>query len=164
MPEISGARSMVETLGNQPNATDVVARRRASGFSGCYVLALGTNDPANTSGNVAILSTRIDNMMAKIGNKPTLWTTTKTLKDKGPYQNANMASWNQALIQACARHPNMRVYDWASEVQDTWFVADGIHPNSAGCRERAARMARAIARAFPKDGAPSATCVVHAAP
>jgi len=164
VPEISGARSMVETLGNQPNATDVVARRRASGFTGCFVLALGTNDPANTSGNVAILSTRIDNMMAKIGNKPTLWTTTKTLKDKGPYQNANMASWNQALIQACARHPNMRVYDWASEVQDTWFVADGIHPNSAGCKERAARMARAIARAFPRDGAPSAGCVVHAAP
>ena len=164
IPEISGARSMVETWQNQPNATEVVARRRASGYSGCYVLALGTNDPANTSGNVAMLSTRIDNMMAKIGDKPTLWTTTKTLKDRGPYQNANMASWNQALIQACARHPNMRVYDWAGEVLDGWFMADGIHPNSNGCRERAARIARALARAFPRDGAPASGSVVHSTP
>ncbi len=162
--EISGARSMVETLNNQPNATDVVARRRASGFSGCYVLALGTNDPANTSGNVAMLSARIDNMMAKVGDKPTLWTTTKTLKEKGPYQNANMVAWNQALVQACARHPNMRVYDWASEVEDGWFTADGIHPNSNGCRERANRIAKALARAYPRDSAPAAGCIVHSTP
>ena len=164
VPEISGARSMVETWQNQPNATEVVARRRASGYAGCYVIALGTNDPANTGGNVTMLSARIDTMMAKIGDKPTLWTTTKTLKDKGPYQNANMASWNQALIQACARHPNMRVYDWAGEVQDGWFLADGIHPNSNGCRERAARIATALARAFPKDAPPASGCLVHATP
>lgn len=164
VPEISGARSMVETWKNQPNATDVVARRRASGYTGCYVLALGTNDPANTSGSIPILSARIDNMMAKIGDSPTLWTTTKTLRSKGPYQNANMTSWDQALVQACARHPNMRVYDWASEVRDEWFMPDGIHPNSTGCRERASRIARALARAFPRDAAPAAGCVVHATP
>jgi len=162
--EISGARSMVETWQGQPNATEVVARRRAAGYAGCYVIALGTNDPANTAGNVAMLSTRIDNMMAKIGDKPALWTTTKTLKDKGPYQNANMESWNQALVQACTRHPNMRVYDWAGEVQDAWFLADGIHPNSNGCKERAARMARALARAFPRDGAAVAGCLVRSGP
>ncbi|CAN5466389.1 acyltransferase family protein [soil metagenome] len=162
--EISGARSMVETFQGQPNATEVVARRRASGYAGCYVLALGTNDPANTAGNVAMLSARIDAMMAKVGDKPALWTTTKTLKDKGPYQNANMVAWNQALTQACARHPNMRVYDWASEVQDSWFTADGIHPNSNGCRERALRIAKALARAFPKDSTPAASCIVHSTP
>jgi peptidoglycan/LPS O-acetylase OafA/YrhL len=159
-PDISGARSMVETYREQPNATEIVKRRRASGYAGCYVVALGTNDPANTAGNAAMLSSRIDGMMAQIGDKPALWTTTKTLKEKGPYQNAHMASWNQVVVDACARHPNMRVYDWASEVKDEWFSKDGIHPGSTGYRERAARMARALARAFPKDGAPPAECLV----
>jgi lysophospholipase L1-like esterase len=169
--DISGARSMVETYKDQPNATEIVKRRRTAGYKGCYVLALGTNDPANTSGNVAMLSTRIDAMMAQIRDKPALWTTTKTLKEKGPYQNAHMASWNETLIQACTRHPNMRVYDWASEVQDDWFTADGIHFNAIGYRERAARLAKALARAFPKDGSQASRrlsdgsaseCLVHA--
>jgi peptidoglycan/LPS O-acetylase OafA/YrhL len=163
-PEISGARSMVETYQNQPNATEVVTKRRQGGYNGCWVFALGTNDPANTAGNVTMLSTRIDNMMAKIGDKPALWTTTKTLKEKGPYQNANMAAWNQALLAACARHPNMRVYDWANEVQDSWFLQDGIHFNGPGYKERAQRIALALARAFPRDAAPSSTCVVRATP
>ena len=125
---------MVETYRDQPNATEVVKRRHAGGYAGCYVIALGTNDPANTRGNVAILSGRIDGMMAHIGETPVLWTTTKTLKDKGPYQNANMEGWNEAVVKACARHSNMRVYDWAAEVRDDWFTSDGIHFNSAGYR------------------------------
>jgi peptidoglycan/LPS O-acetylase OafA/YrhL len=161
-PEISGARSMVETYKDQPNATEIVKRRRASGYGGCYVMALGTNDPANTSGNQAMLASRIDGMMAQVGKTPVLWTTTKTLKERGPYQNANMASWNEALKSACARHPNMRVYDWASEVKDEWFTSDGIHYNTPGYKERAARIAKALARAFPKDGSPIADCLVRA--
>ena len=160
--EISGARSMVETYKDQPNATEIVKRRRAKGYGGCYVMALGTNDPANTGGNVAELSARIDAMMAQVGDTPVLWTTTKTLKKKGPYQNANMAGWNQALTEACARYSNMRVYDWASEVHDEWFTADGIHFNGVGYRERAARIATALVRAFPKDQAPASECLVHA--
>ena len=160
--EISGARSMVEKYRDQPNATEIVKRRHENGYRGCYVLALGTNDPANTSGNVTILGARIDAMMAAIGTTPVMWTTTKTLKDRGPYKNANMLGWNAAVTQACARHPNMRIYDWASEVQDTWFTSDGIHFNGPGYRERAIRMAKAVARAFPKTGAPPSECVVHA--
>jgi hypothetical protein len=91
-----------------------------------------------------------------------LWTTTKTVNDRGPYQNAHMQSWTQALTDVCSRNPRMRVYDWASEVHDDWFVADGIHYTSAGSRERAAGIARALARAFPKDGASPAGCFVGA--
>jgi lysophospholipase L1-like esterase len=161
LPEISGGRSLVELYGDQPNATQVVRRRMASGYAGCIVLALGTNDSANTGGNVAALGTRTDAMMSFIGaDLPVLWITTKTLKDRGPYQSANMQSWTRALTEACPRHPRMRVYDWASEVHDDWFATDAIHYNSAGYRERAARIARALARAFPKDGSPSAGCLV----
>jgi hypothetical protein len=100
-------------------------------------------------------------MMAVIGAElPVLWTTTKTLKDRGPYENAHMQSWSQALTEACARHPRMRVYDWASEVEDDWFSTDKIHYNSTGYRERAARIARALARAFPKDGDSPPGCLV----
>ncbi|HEY1958528.1 MAG TPA: acyltransferase family protein [Polyangiaceae bacterium] len=160
-PEISGARSMVETYKNIPNATDIAKKKHASGYSGCWVVALGTNDPANTGGNVEELGTRIDAMMEPIGDAPALWTTTKTTKDRGPYKNANMEAWNQALTAACARHPNMRVYDWAGEVQDRWFTTDGIHFNTVGYRERAIRLAKALALAFPKDGDPIAGCFVH---
>ncbi|HEY8088569.1 MAG TPA: acyltransferase family protein [Polyangiaceae bacterium] len=161
VPEIRGARSMVEMYKDEPNATQVVRRQTASGYAGCFVLALGTNDSANTGGDVERLGARIDAMMALIGpDHPALWTTTRTLHDRGPYQNAHMQSWTQALTQACARHPNMRVYDWASEVKDEWFSKDGIHPGSTGYRERAARIARSLARAFPKDGTPPAGCLV----
>jgi lysophospholipase L1-like esterase len=161
LPEISGARSMVEVYRDQPNATQVVRRAMASGYRGCVVLALGTNDAANTAGNLAAMGARIDAMMAIIGpSLPVLWTTTKTLKDRGPYQNAHMQSWRQALTDACTRHPGMRVYDWASEVRDEWFSSDAIHYNSTGYRERAARIARALARAFPRNAPPPAGCFV----
>jgi peptidoglycan/LPS O-acetylase OafA/YrhL len=161
LPEISGARSMVETYKDQPNATQVVRQRVASGYAGCFVLALGTNDSANTGGDVERLGARIDAMMSLIGpDHPALWTTTRTLLERGPYQNAHTQGWTQALTQACARHPNMRVYDWASEVKDEWISKDGIHPGGVGYRERAARISRALARAFPKDGAPPAACMV----
>lgn len=161
LPEISGARSMVETYRDQPNATQVVRRIRAGGYAGCIVLALGTNDSANTSGNVAAMTARIDNMMGIIGpDLPVLWTTTRSLRDRGAYQNAHMQAWTQALTDACTRHPKMRVYDWASEVHDEWFSSDGIHPNSTGYRERAARIAAALARAFPNEGASPAGCFV----
>lgn len=163
IPEISGARSMVETFEGQPNATQVAKKHRRGNFKGCWVLALGTNDPANTGGNVEMLRARIDAMMAVVGGDPVIWTTTKTRLDKGPYRNANMEKWNQTIGEACARYPRMRVYDWASEVKDDWFNKDGIHFNNTGCKERAARFARAIAAAFPKDGASPSTCMVHAA-
>jgi lysophospholipase L1-like esterase len=164
LPEIRGARSMVEMYRDEPNATQVVRQQTAGGYAGCFVLALGTNDSANTGGDVERLGGRIDAMMAIIGpDHPALWTTVRTLHDRGPYQNAHMQSWTQALTQACARHPNMRVYDWASEVEDEWFSKDGIHPGSTGYRERAARMTRALARAFPKDGPPPAQCLVGSA-
>jgi peptidoglycan/LPS O-acetylase OafA/YrhL len=158
-PEISGARSMVETIRSQVNATDIVERRVAAGYEGCFVLALGTNDPANTSGNARMLAERIDAMMARAGGRPVLWTTTKTLRAKGPYRNENMAVWNRVVVDACTRYPNMRVYDWATEVQDDWFLRDAVHFNSLGSRERSTRIATALAHAFPRNGS-SSQCLV----
>ena len=88
----------------------------------------------------------------------------RTLHQSLPALCANMEAWNETLAHACARYPTMRVYDWATEVRDEWFIPDGIHPSAAGYRERAARFARALARAFPKDGPPSPECFVQGGP
>ncbi len=70
----------------------------------------------------------------------------------GPYAESQMQLWNSALIQACARYPDMGVYDWAADAQSSWFIADGIHYTSAGYAARAHLIAQALAAAFPANG------------
>jgi hypothetical protein len=48
----------------------------------------------------------------------------------------------------------MRVYGWAAEVRDSWFVDDDIDFTGKGYAERAKRTADAFAKAFPAAGAP----------
>ena len=164
VPEISGGRAIVEKLNGHPSAYEIVSGKHSGGYKGCWVFALGIGDAATIHGNIPGLSHRIDWMMDVAGGTPVLWTTTKTLLKKGPYDDAYMRSWNEALTQACTRHPNMRVFDWASEVQDGWYLADQIHPNDLGSKERAARIARALAVAFPKDGPSPNGCLVRSTP
>ena len=58
-------------------------------------------------------------------------------------------------------YPNMRVYDWASEVKDDWFIDDGIHFTSEGYAARAHQIANGLAEAFPAHGASrSPSCVI----
>ena len=60
-----------------------------------------------------------------------------------------MVAWNEALVAAQARHPNLQVYDWAAVVQDAWFQDDGIHYTSAGNAERARLIADALQATYP---------------
>jgi hypothetical protein len=148
--EISGARSTEERLPGQENAVEVAQRLRASGYPGCWVVALGNTDAANIAvGSRLTAAARIDRMFAAIGDAPVLWVGVKTLRTSGPYANSHMAAWNAELVAATARHPNMRVYDWASVVQDDWFQRDRIHYTSTGYAERARLIADALAAAFP---------------
>jgi lysophospholipase L1-like esterase len=151
--EISGARSVVETLPHQLNAYQVARRLVRQGFRGCWVLALGTNDTANVAvGSPAGRLSRIERMMSVIGHQPVLWITVRSLLTSGPYAEANMQLWNGALRQACARYPGMRIFDWAAVAQPGWFIADGIHYTPAGYAARARLIAGALARAFPRRG------------
>jgi hypothetical protein len=59
----------------------------------------------------------------------------------------------------------MRIYDWASDVKDQWFIDDGIHFTTEGYASRAKLIADAVLEAFPA-GAPitptdSSSCLVH---
>jgi peptidoglycan/LPS O-acetylase OafA/YrhL len=165
IPEISGARSIVETYEGYPNAYTVAQQLIRQGYHGCWVLALGTNDTADVAvGSPVGLSTRIQEMMSLIGNQPVMWVNVKSLVTYGPYSEGNMLLWDEALLQACPRYPNMRVYDWASVAQDSWFISDGIHYTSAGYAARAYLIAQALAAAFPAQGGGTTaqpSCVVH---
>jgi len=159
--EISGAQSINETWHGEPNAQQRVNRLLQAGVRGCWIFALGTNDTADvTAGSSMGIVARINAVMAQVHGQPTMWLTLKTLNSSGYYSDANMQGMNAALVQACARYPNLRVYDWRSEVQNSWYINDGIHFTSFGYKERAARMAHALARAFPHGQASPASCLV----
>ncbi len=160
-PEISGARSIVETLPGQTNAYDVARELVRQGYRGCWVLALGTNDTADVAvGSSVDLTQRIERMMAAIGKQPVMWVNVKSLLGSSAYSEANMERWDAALADACPRYPNMRVFDWAALVKDRWFIPDGIHFTSAGYEARARLIADALAQAFPASSA-HAGCVVR---
>jgi len=163
--DISGARSIYETVDGNPNAYDAGNAIKLAGFDGCWVLGMGTNDTANQFvGSTIDSAARIERMMSVVGDEPVLWVNVKSLETTGPYAEVNMEAWNDALIEACDRYPNMRIYDWASKVKDDWFVEDGIHFTSEGYTVRSLGIANGVAHAFPPSwqvtlGGPE-TCLV----
>lgn len=163
--EVTGATSIEERYEGQPNAQEVAAAWKAEGFKGCWVLALGTNEAANVAaGSTIDERERIEKMMAIIGDEPVLWVNVRSLVPPGdPYSKENMQKWDEELVTACSSYPNMRVYDWASDVKDDWFIEDGIHFTSPGYAARAQLIALALAHAFPEKGETeggSKNCVV----
>ena len=159
--QVAPAQSVVETYDDQPNAATRVDSLLADGYDGCWVFALGMQDSANQAvGGVVQLPDRIDRLMSRIGDDHALWMTGLALEQDGPWSDPEIQKWNEAVEQACARWPNMRVYDWRSEAEDEWYDADGIHFNASGDVERARRIAAALANAFPGDAESPAGCLV----
>jgi hypothetical protein len=159
--DASGGRSMVEEMPGQINGYDTARAMVSSGFRGCWVIALGTNDTANVSvGSNAGRMARIQELMSVAHGAPVMWVNVKTLDPSGPWSAANMQLWNDTLAQACHQYPNLRIFDWASVAQDDWFISDGIHYTSAGYAARAHLIARALARAFPSSGH-ATSCVIR---
>jgi hypothetical protein len=158
--DASGGRSIVEVMPNQVNGYNVARTWSSEGFRGCWVFALGTNDTANVSvgSNVSRMA-RIAEMMAVAHGEPVMWVNTHTLLTSGPWSEANMRTWNDDLIQACAAYPNMRIFNWAGLDQPGWHIPDGIHYTPEGYAVRARAIATALARAFPSSGR-STSCVV----
>jgi peptidoglycan/LPS O-acetylase OafA/YrhL len=148
--KIVGATSVVESLPGTPNAYDMANQVKQGGFNGCWVIALGTNDTADVyvGSNVGRLA-RIQKMMNVIGNRPVMWVEVTSLLSTGPYSEQNMELWNQALQQAQAQYPNMRIYNWPAVAQKSWFINDGIHYTTIGYAHRATDIADALAEAFP---------------
>ncbi|HTX83029.1 MAG TPA: acyltransferase family protein [Streptosporangiaceae bacterium] len=158
---ITGARSVVEVLPGTTNAQQAAHSLIRQGFNGCWVLALGTNDTADVAvGSNVGLAARISLMMRATRGEPVMWINAISLLRSGPYSETNMQKWNTALMQACARYPNMRVFNWAALAQRRWFINDGIHYTSAGYEKRALYIADGLAVAFPAGGT-SPGCLVN---
>ena len=148
--EIAGGRAIIEGYRDNPPARESAAKWRDEGYRGCWVMALGTMDAANVAiGAPTTLAERIDIMMEIAGDDPVLWVNVKTIATTGSWRSEVMPPWNEALLDACGRYDNMRVYDWASDVQDSWFDVDRIHQDGPGYVERARLIADALATAFP---------------
>lgn len=152
--EVQGARSIEERYEGEPNAQEVAAAWKAEGYKGCWVLALGTNEAADVAaGSNVGMRERIEKMMAIIGREPVLWVNVRSLVPPGdPYSRTGMVKWDEELVRACASYPTMRVYNWAADVKNEWFIEDGIHFTSPGYAARAQLIAQALAHAFPKQG------------
>jgi hypothetical protein len=160
-PQISGARSIVETYEGFPNAATVARGYVAAGYRGCWILAMGTNDVADVHvGSNVPYRQRIDRMMSIIGDQPVLWVDVVTLVESGPYSERYMQQWNQDLLAACRRFPNMRIFDWSAFAKRRFFIPDGIHYYSPGYIIRSFTIAHGLANAFPQAQPPSASCVV----
>jgi peptidoglycan/LPS O-acetylase OafA/YrhL len=158
---ITGARSVVEVLPGTTNGVQAMQELKHEGFHGCWVIALGTNDTADVAvGSNVGLATRIQRMMSQAQGMPVMWVNVISLLSSGPYEEANMQKWDTALLHACSRYPNMRVFDWAALARPWMFISDGIHYTSPGYAVRARDIADGLARAFPQSG-PSQGCEVE---
>ncbi len=146
-----GGRAILQKLPADPKtgkqaALDFVT----AGFTGCWVVALGTNDTANiAAGAWYTRAEAIDQMMTAIdpkGKKPVLWVNAYTTKTTGYWSNANMVLWNAALTDALTRWPNLKIYDWASvAATGSAPFSDGIHHTTAGYAMRNQSIAQALA-------------------
>jgi len=148
--ETSGGRSVVERLPGQQNGFEVASRLRAGGFSGCWVIALGTCDAANVAkGSRVNRVQRIERMMSVVGTDPVLWVDVGTQVANGFWANTQMQLWNQDLTATLTRYPNARIYRATAQMQPSWFTRDDIHYTSTGYIARASLTADALAANFP---------------
>jgi hypothetical protein len=160
--QISGARSIVETVNGEPNAATVAQGIVSSGYRGCWILAMGTNDTADVFvGSSVDQAERIERMMSILRREPVLWVGAVSLTRSGPYSSEMMQRWNRELVSACGRYRNMRIFDWAARAKRGWFIEDGLHYSSLGSQERSRLIAQALVEAFPAGGPWSPTCLVR---
>ena len=154
--DVTGARSTVESLEGDPSIRDSVQRLLDQGYGAdaCWIIGAGVNDAANRAvGGSGEEDWRVDQIMELLGDAPVLWPTAATNLNSGAYDNANMAPFNEALLAARDRYPNLIVYDWASDVRPEWFLpGDDVHYQTEGNEKRAEYFAKALTLAFPTDG------------
>lgn len=91
------------------------------------VVALGTNDAAQPGFDRTAADGLIDEAMTAAGGAPVLWV--NVYRDPGTAAGDAAESFDDALLAAEQRHPNLTVLDWASYVEANPEVmdADRIH-------------------------------------
>lgn len=147
----SGGRSIRERHAEwQTNAVEAADAVRRSGFDGCWVIMIGTNDAANVAAGANLgYDERILRLLFVLGDDPVLWMEAATNRTQTAYRNDNMRAWNEALHRIAADRVNVRVVPWTDHVQADWYLSDGVHMGTEGRIWRAAIIAAALADEFP---------------
>ena len=133
--EVSGGRSIVETLPGQENAVTVAQRLRDAGFVGCWVIAIGTNDAANIAAGAARQADeRIVAIMSVVGARPGLVDRRRIdgrdLRLLGRTEHRCVGS--RAERPTAVSYPNMRIAPWSGYVRPEWFESDGSPRHRCG--------------------------------
>lgn len=163
---ISGGRSTFERLLGRPNTLDVLSKDLTAKFDGCYFLALGTNDAADSAllHSHSQIVLRIDTVMKRVNGRPVVWPLLRTAPTARQwYKDSYMQAFDEELRASTKRFPNLRIYDWRTEMNPAWFEADNIHDRRIGSRSRALMFARALAVAFPDKLPPNPSPIVGSA-
>ncbi|MFT3661891.1 MAG: acyltransferase family protein [Gordonia sp. (in: high G+C Gram-positive bacteria)] len=161
--DIVGGRSSIERIDDEPNVVESIRADRARGWEGCWMVNMGINDTANIEvGGVGPIDMRIDLILDELKDQPVVWPTiiTNRLNQNPAYNNRAMQRFNRALIRACKRYPNLRVYDLAGETHQSWFD-DGVHFTSAGNVQRARLLSTAMATFHPANDLKPRGCVLR---
>jgi lysophospholipase L1-like esterase len=151
-----GGRGILQKVKADPETGRAAAERiAATGFDGCWVVALGTNDVGNIAAGASYTrESLIDRMMRAIdasGQARVMWVNAITTRSEGYFANANMQRWNAALVAAKGRWSRLEVFDWATvAARDKVPFADGIHHTGTGYAVRNRAIANALATVFPR--------------
>ncbi|GAC57089.1 putative acyltransferase [Gordonia hirsuta DSM 44140 = NBRC 16056] len=160
--DVVGGRSSLERLEGAPNAAESIQTDLDNGWEGCWVMNMGINDAANMEvGGPGPAAMRIDRLLSPLKGQPVLWPTviTNQLNQNPAYNNRAMQRFNRALVEACKRYPNLRIYDLAGEVDQSWF-SDGVHFTAEGNVQRARMISTALATAFPAEDQAPDGCLI----
>lgn len=168
--DIAGGRSTREHIDgsadlNAPEAVAAGVSRLDAG--GCVVVNVGLNDAATMTKDDAWdqAAARIDAVVDAADGRPVLWVGPAIMpwSSRPYYEPAGAERFTRALVDATARHPDLRVHDWARESRShpDWYLSDDANHNTeAGAVAKARSMAAALTAAFPAGRPASAEKVV----
>ena len=118
----------------------IEARAREGLLERVVVVDLGTNDDPSA---VTRFSSYVKTVVRVAGpGRCVIWSTI----NRPPYGGVSYDGYNAVLRGLDIRYRNLHVFDWAAlaAAHREWFGADGVHPNAAGYRARAAGLARIV--------------------
>ena len=159
-----GARATNMALGDDPSGNDSIKKILNEGVDPqtCWVIALGVNNAANmaVAGRDNAAEEIKTTMEILEPNYPVMWVAPVTSSTMTPrwYDEPRMQHWNESLFAAMSTYPNLWVYRWDQEVDQSWFLeGDGVHYNQEGNTQRSLHFSQALVKAFPKTNKPLKT-------
>jgi hypothetical protein len=125
-------------VGRHADEGVLALRSRGPALEPVIVVDLGTNDDPSQIGR---FSSSVKTVVRAAGpSRCVIWSTIH----RPPVNGVSYDGYNRALKALDRAYRNLHVFHWAAMAvgHPQWFGADGIHPDAAGYRARAAAVAR----------------------